>query len=101
MEENRRHARKPSLQKVSFQVDDGPRSDAACRDCSLGGLFIETRQPVGYGVPIKVFLRLPGLADETVIPATVRWSQENGMGVQFGLMGVRETHALLQVLASV
>ena len=27
-----------------------------------------------------------------MIPATVRWSQQNGMGVQFGLMGVQETH---------
>ncbi len=98
MPENRRHPRRALLADVGFQVDDGPRIDAECRDCSLGGMFIETRHPVGYGVPIKIFLRLPGLDHETVIPSTVRWRQRDGMGVQFGLMGVRETHALIQIL---
>jgi type IV pilus assembly protein PilZ len=61
-------------------------------------MFIETLQSVAYGVPIKVFLQLPGLEHEAVIPSTVRWNQPDGMGVQFGPMGVRETHALLQIL---
>jgi hypothetical protein len=98
MHENRQHARKPLLYDVGFQVDNGPRIAAGCRDCSLGGMFIQTARPARYGAPVKVFLKLPGLDHETVIPSTVRWSQQDGMGVQFGLMGVRETHALLQIL---
>ena len=52
-----------------------------------------------------VFIELPGLLDEdgkpavAVVTSTVRWTTPDGMGVQFGPMGVRETHALVRALS--
>ena len=43
-------------------------------------------------------MRLPGLKDEVAIDAVVRWAKPAGMGVQFGRMGARETHALTLLL---
>jgi type IV pilus assembly protein PilZ len=40
------------------------------------------------------------LREEAVVDAVVRWSKPDGMGVQFGVMGARETHALTQMLSS-
>jgi len=97
--DSRKHPRKPVPHDIAFQVGNEPRVEATCGNLSLGGVFIETPKPAAYGVPIKVFVRLPGLDQETVIPSTVRWSTHDGMGVQFGVMGARETHALLQLLA--
>ena len=98
MSENRQHPRKVIEVEVAFQVGDGPRIEARCHDVSLGGMFVETDRPAVYGTALKVFLKLPGLKQETTVPSTVRWSKPMGMGVQFGVMGARETHALTALL---
>lgn len=97
--DKRQHPRKIIEADVAFQVGGGPRIDARCRDVSLGGMFIETASPPPYGAAVRVFLRLPGLKDEVVVDTIVRWSKPDGMGVQFGVMGARETHALIELLA--
>ena len=99
MTEHRQHPRKSISWPVAFQIASGPRVDATCRDISLGGMFVETPQPAPYGAEIVVYLSLPGLRDESVIKATVRWTKRGeGMGVQFGLMGARETHGLIELI---
>jgi hypothetical protein len=96
--EHRKHPRKAIESEVAFQIGAGPRVEARCRDVSLGGMFIDTEAPPPYGAPVRVFLRLPGLAGEVTIESIVRWSTRAGMGVQFGVMGARETHALTRLL---
>jgi hypothetical protein len=100
--ENRQHPRSAFQADVTFQAGhagDSPRVAARCRDVSLGGMFIETDAPLPYGSALRVYLALPGLKGETVIGAVVRWAAPEGMGVQFGTMGARETHALTRLLA--
>jgi type IV pilus assembly protein PilZ len=97
--DKRQHPRKIIEADVAFQVGGGPRVEARCRDVSLGGMFIETEATAPYGTPVRVFLRLPGLKDEVTVDTIVRWSKPGGMGVQFGVMGARETHALIELLA--
>ena len=99
MTENRQHSRHIFESEVVFQVGEGPRTEACCRDLSLGGMFIETTAPLPYGVALRLYLPLPGLRGGATIDAVVRWSKPGGMGVQFGSMGARETHALTLLLA--
>lgn len=96
--EHRQHPRTIVRTEVAFQVGDGPSIDAQCRDVSLGGMFIETTAPLAYGATVRLYLPLPGLRSPAVVDAVVRWSQADGMGVQFGVMGARETHALTVLL---
>lgn len=99
MTEHRQYPRKPLRLPVSFALVDGSRIDASCRDISLGGMFIETPEPMPYGADVTIHLWLPGLTAETAVKSVVRWTQRGtGMGVQFGTMGARETHALIQLL---
>lgn len=100
MREKRQHPRKVVEIGVAYQMGDGPRVDATCFDISLGGMFIETRTPAGFGDEVLVFLRLPGLNDEAKVKSKVRWTEPTGMGVQFGMMGARETYALTKLIAS-
>ncbi|MCC6558985.1 MAG: PilZ domain-containing protein [Polyangiaceae bacterium] len=100
MRDHRKHPRTPLQAAVAFQVADGPRIEATCRDISLGGMFIETLTPAPFGAPVIVYLSLPGLRQEVAVRSTVRWTMPDGMGVQFGVMGARETHALTQLLGS-
>lgn len=97
--DKRQHPRKVIEADVGFQVKGGERADARCRDVSLGGMFIETPSALPYGTAVRVFLRLPGLKDEVAVDSIVRWSKPDGMGVQFGVMGARETHALTELLS--
>jgi hypothetical protein len=43
---------------------------------------------------------LPGDTQDVELPGVVRWSNEGGFGVQFGLLGARETHSIARILSA-
>jgi type IV pilus assembly protein PilZ len=45
-----------------------------------------------------VHLWIPGQRAALAIPGVVRWARDGGMGVQFGLLGARETHAIMSLV---
>jgi hypothetical protein len=98
--EHRKYTRHDLSAPAAFQLAGGPRVAARYQNLSLGGAYIETTEPVAYGTQVSVFLHLPGLAGEARFEATVRWTKRDGMGVQFGLVGARETHALTLLLGA-
>ncbi len=67
------------------------------RDISLGGMQIMLQGPVAFGNEVEVHLTLPRQKVECVLPAVVRWVRGDVLGVQFGLLGARETHAITEV----
>lgn len=84
---------------MSFATGSGAKVEAECVDISLGGAFLRTAEPAPFGSKVKVWLRLPGVEDEVEVESIVRWTKPEGMGVQFGVMGARETHALVTLLS--
>ena len=100
MSEKRKHSRSLHRAAVAFQVGDGPRQEGMCNDVGIGGMFIETLTPAAFGAQVTVFMKLPELKGEAVIKSVVRWTEPDGMGVQFGMMGARETYALTKLIAS-
>ncbi|NUP05776.1 MAG: PilZ domain-containing protein [Polyangiaceae bacterium] len=99
MEEKRKHPRKVVHPDIAFLAANGERVEAVCRDISLGGAFVETDRPAPFNATVTVFLKLPGFDREIAVKSTVRWTKQDGMGVQFGLMGARETHALVSLIS--
>jgi Tfp pilus assembly protein PilZ len=67
-------------------------------DISLGGMFVRTEAPAAFGAELVLHIRLPGAGTETHFPGVVRWTRPDGMGVQFGLLGARETHAITEIV---
>jgi hypothetical protein len=98
--ENRKHQRKQVTAPIAFQIGDGPWIEAESHDIGLGGMFIETLEVAPYGTRIQIYIQLPGMKQETLINAVVRWKKDTGMGVQFDPMGARETYALTQLITS-
>lgn len=104
MAESRKHARSPVRLAARWSQAEEPWEEVECRDVSLGGCFLETSTPPPLGTPVLVHLDLPGLRDQSgrevaaIIPSRVRWTTPEGMGVQFGMMGARETAALVELL---
>jgi len=62
-------------------------------DLSMGGVYIEARETPPFGAEVTIVGDFPG-APGTRLPAVVRWMKPGGFGVQFGLLGARETHLL-------
>jgi len=65
---------------------------------SLGGMHIQSLRPAPFGANITVFLQLKGGSGPAALPGIVRWVKGDEMGVQFGLLGARETYALTEML---
>jgi type IV pilus assembly protein PilZ len=96
--EKRHHSRKPLEYSVNVSTGTNVPVEARCSNVSLGGMFVETNSPEPYGTKVMVHMQLPGLSEVTVVETVVRWTKPGGMGLQFGLMGARETHALVQLI---
>lgn len=99
MIELRRYQRSPLDVPVEFTVKGtDERLTGRSKDISVGGMFVHTDTPPAFGVEIVVHITLPGQRAAFAVPAVVRWSQTGqGMGLQFGLMGARETHAITEL----
>jgi type IV pilus assembly protein PilZ len=83
---------------VEFSAQgSGQRVPGIARDISIGGMFIETKSPAAFGSAVRIGFPIPGRGDPLLLEATVRWTGASGMGVQFGLLGARETHAITEV----
>jgi hypothetical protein len=99
--EKRRHARAVVDLPVQFARKGGSTWESGVgKDISLGGMFIETASaaPFGSEIVVRVELRTAaGSLAEFDLPAIVRWVRSGGMGVQFGSLGVHETHAITEV----
>ncbi len=98
MQEKRLHTRVQVSLVVLCNAADGSVVSGTMRDLSLGGAFIETDRPLPFGSQLTIVVRLPGSRDESKLPGVVRWANSKGIGVQFGLLGALETHALTQLL---
>jgi type IV pilus assembly protein PilZ len=93
--ELRRYERTPVDIALEFTHREGvDRAPGRATDLSLGGMFIETAHPAPFSTEIVVHVQLPGQRAPFAIPGVVRWASPNGMGVQFKLLGARETHAI-------
>jgi type IV pilus assembly protein PilZ len=101
--ELRRYERTPVDMPVEFAAKGSPeRSRGRAGDLSLGGMFVRTASPLAFGTGLVVHLLLPGQKAPFALPGVVRWTRAGeGMGVQFGLLGARETHAITELTSKV
>ncbi len=99
MVELRRSHRSPLDAVVEVTAKTGDhRATGQARDVSVGGMFVETASPFPFGAEVVVHLRLPAYKDELLLPAIVRWTRQDGMGLQFRMLGARETHAITEIV---
>ncbi len=96
-------ADKRKFSRVEFRtaatfVCKGDTTAVACetRDLGLGGVFVECAAPPTFGAEVSVHLQRGG--DALVLSGVVRWLGPGGFGVQFGLLGARETHAITEIV---
>jgi type IV pilus assembly protein PilZ len=99
--EQRRFVRAPLGIALFFTRQDDPDAEfieAVGRDISLAGMFIETATPATFGSEVVVHITLPGGKEESRIPAHVRWTNAEGMGLQLGSLSVRDTRLITELV---
>ncbi len=98
MEEKRSHRRVTLQTEITCTPEGGDAFVATCHDISLGGMFINSESPQpAFGTKLTVQITLPGQRGPLQLPCVVRWNKSDGFGVQFGLLGARETHAITRL----
>ena len=99
MREKRKYQRAELSTEVTVSAADGLTFTTQSRDVGLGGIFLvgPMRVPIGTQVSLRFELPVQGPLS---VPAFVRWSTGRGFGLQFGLLGARETHALVDFVRS-
>ena len=85
---------------VTCEVTGAAAIEGQAKDISIGGMFIESAAGVSFGLQVTIVLRLPNAKADFRLPGVVRWIKPGGFGVQFGLLGARETHALSELIKS-
>jgi hypothetical protein len=95
--EKRQHARARVDQACSIERSGTEAISAMLRDIGVGGAFVESSQAFPFGTELSLVVTLPGEATPLRLSGTVRWAHGDGFGVQFGLLGARETFAITQL----
>ena len=99
MQEKRSHPRVSTDFTVRCELKDGAAFEGVAKDISLGGMFVESSHaPPPFGTQVTIIGQLPGSGTSARLPGIVRWAKPGGLGVQFGLLGARETHAIAKLL---
>ncbi len=97
MHEKRAQSRSVVRIAVTCITDGGASISGTSRDLSTGGIYIEATEIPAFGTKISLQLEAPGLY-KVNLPGIVRWTKADGFGVQFQLLGARETHALAELV---
>jgi type IV pilus assembly protein PilZ len=100
--EHRRYQRTPIDLPLEFTHSESKeRTPGRATDLAVGGMFVQTSNPATFGAEIVLFVMFPGERRTLELPAVVRWTRPGqGMGLQFGLLGARETHAIMEACHS-
>jgi type IV pilus assembly protein PilZ len=97
VQDKRRHPRVPINLPITCETAELGTFACILVDVSMGGAFVSAEKAPAFGAAVTLVGDLPG-ARGARLPAVVRWSKPGGFGVQFGLLGARETHALNDVV---
>ena len=97
MQEKRRHTRVAVHVPIACEPKDGAAFAAVAVDLSVGGVYVEAEFGPSFGVELVLVGDFPG-APGMRLPSVVRWVKPGGFGVQFGLLGAKETHVLAAIM---
>jgi PilZ domain-containing protein len=95
--EQRKHHRVPINLGVTCISADGEAFPGLAKDISVGGMFVESEKKLAFASTVTLVLE--GVAARVLrLPGVVRWSEQHGFGVQFGLLGAYATHAIVNLV---
>lgn len=94
MTDNRRTSTRHTVSIASQVTIDGNKLEATVVNLSLGGALVDTGLKHAMGAHAHISFRVPTIEEPIDIGATVRWSDANGVGLQFDGLRARDVWAL-------
>jgi hypothetical protein len=91
--DNRRQSRHEVSIPAKLTVD-GTSNDCTVLNLSLGGAQIAAHAKYAMGQRVKIAFHVPAMADAIEVGGTVRWSNSDGVGIQFDGLRARDVWAL-------
>jgi len=98
MHEKRAYSRTVIKIAVTCTTDGGASVVGVTRDISVGGVLIDGTDIPAFGTRVTLDFNAAELRGLKV-PGIVRWTKPDGFGVQFQLLGARETHGLALLIS--
>lgn len=97
-DERRRNVRK--LVDLPGEIAHGgaPLHAARVADLSIGGAFIVVDPLPPFGSAVRLRFEIAGQCLE--LDGVVRWTKPRGVGLQFGVLGARETYLISELTAN-
>ena len=92
--DNRRTQTRHDVSIPTTLTLDGTPSDCTMLNLSLGGALIAAQARYAMGVRVKVAFAVPSPSHPIEVGGTVRWSNADGVGVQFDGLRARDVWAL-------
>jgi len=94
--DNRRSSTRHAVEIAATLAVGGagaPAEPCTIRNLSLGGAQLESRK-LPMGERVHVTFRIPTLEDPVAAAGVVRWTSDNGVGIQFDGLRARDVWAL-------
>lgn len=94
MADNRRTATRHSVSITGKFSTTGAPADCSIMNLSLGGALLAASKRHAMGERCHITFKLPTMEEPIDIGATVRWSDDNSVGIQFDGLRARDVWAL-------
>ena len=94
MPDNRRISTRHDVSIPVTLTIDGTPNNCTMLNLSLGGALVAATARYAMGARMKVGFAVPNMNHQIEIGATVRWSNVDGVGVQFDGLRARDVWAL-------
>jgi Tfp pilus assembly protein PilZ len=75
-------------------IIDETSNDCTMLNLSLGGTLVTTNAKYAMGQRVRIAFHVPTMEDAIEVGGTVRWSNVDGVGVQFDGLRARDVWAL-------
>lgn len=99
MHEKRAHSRVQLRVEVSCTTEGGAVLSGVTRDLAVGGAFVESTEIPAFGSKVSLSFKIPG-TEPLRVSGIVRWTKPEGFGVQFQLLGAKETWILAKACSA-
>jgi hypothetical protein len=92
--DNRRSSTRHAVSLVGKLAIGGGTADCTIVNLSLGGALIAQRVRHPMGARCNVAFKVPSIEEPIEVGATVRWSDDTSVGIQFDGLRARDVWAL-------
>lgn len=91
---NRRTSTRHTVSLTAQLTIDGKPRSATLLNLSLGGALVDAGDRLAMGSRVQITFRIPTVEDPIEVGATVRWTDGQGVGLQFDGLRAREVWGL-------